>query len=85
MWSGNEITVQAIGYSIRISQRMIEARSMSGTTEIPGLKSIEGWLDESPSFELIGKSIELELEDGRRWKCFIQSGDGNLVNRGGIN
>jgi hypothetical protein len=32
----------------------------------------------------IGEPIELELEGGRRWECFIQSSDGNLLNRGGI-
>jgi hypothetical protein len=35
-------------------------------------------------FNLIGEPIELELRDGRRWLCFVQSTDGTLVNRGGF-
>jgi hypothetical protein len=63
---------------------MIEARTMGGTSEIPGLKSINGWLVGKVPFALVGESIELELEDGRRWECFIQSSNGNLVNRGDL-
>jgi hypothetical protein len=84
IWLGDKIVMTSVKYSIRISQRMIEARTMGGTSEIPGLKSIDGWLTGSVPFQLVGESIELEFEDGRRWKCFIQSSDGNLMNRGGI-
>ncbi len=33
---------------------------------------------------LIGENIELELRDGRRWLCSIQSSHGSLKNVGGI-
>jgi hypothetical protein len=84
IWNGGVVALANVLYSIRVSQRMIEARTMGGSSEIPGLKSIQGWIRGNVPFNLIGESIELELEDGRRWECFIQSSNGNLVNRGGI-
>ena len=82
VWLGGEVVLTEVPYSIRITQRMIEARTMGGGSEIPGLKSINGWIQNDVPFALIGEPIELELEDGRRWQCFIQSSDGNLINRG---
>jgi hypothetical protein len=32
---------------------------------------------------LIGEDVELELQDGRRWACIIQSSHGSLKNVGG--
>jgi hypothetical protein len=84
VWFGGKAVISEVRYAIRITQRMIEARTMGGTSEIPGLKSINGWIQNDIPFALIGEPIELELEDGRRWQCFIQSSDGNLVNRGGL-
>ena len=84
IWKGGVLVRSGVGYSIRISQRMIEARTMGGSSEVPGLKSIDGWLTGDVPFQLIGEPIELEIEDGRRWECFIKSSDGNLLNQGGF-
>jgi hypothetical protein len=75
--------LEGVEYEITIWQEWIETRSHSGTGELAGLKVIEGSLSKAP-YKLIGESIELQLADNRRWKCFIQSSNGNLVNRGGI-
>lgn len=87
IWRNGEVVLDDVRYEITISQHMIDTSSNAGSREVPGLKHIEGQLG-SPVpfrlFRLIGEPIELELEDGRRWKCFIQSSFGNLVNSGGI-
>lgn len=78
------VVLDRVAYSLKVSQRMIEARTMGGSSEIPGLKSIQGWLSDDVPYALIGEPVVLVLEDGRRWDCFIQSSSGNLVNRGGL-
>jgi len=83
-----QIVISDIDYVFRITQRMIDASTLSGRREVPGMKSIDGWLHVTPGnhelFTLVGEPIELELRDGRRWLCFIQSSDGTMVNRGGL-
>ena len=72
-------------YVISHSHRMTPAPSMQNPgAQIRGLGSINGQISSLFPMSLIGKPIELELEDGRRWTCFIQSSDGTLVNSGGI-
>jgi hypothetical protein len=80
---GTEVVMSDVPYEITVSRRMIDAATMSGPGEVPGMKRIDGVLVAEIPSNLVGESIELELEDGRRWKCFIQSRDGNLVSRGG--
>ena len=64
--------------------------SLSGTVhgaaagDIAGAGYIGGRLLSSFRLWLIGESIELELQDGRRWACSIQSSHGSLQNDGGI-
>ena len=58
------------------------------TESIPsGLKDIRGRAEGLPFdqvAQLLGREITLELDDGRRWDCFVQSTSGNLAPRGGL-
>lgn len=45
---------------------------------------LEGVLMSDAPFELLRQPIELELEDGRRWHCYLQSTSGDLVDRDGL-
>jgi hypothetical protein len=76
--------MDSVSYAFMITQGWMEARSMSGSPEVKGMGHIEGNLLEPVPYRLIGEPIELVLQDGRRWHCFIQSTNGNLVNRGGL-
>jgi hypothetical protein len=84
IFRNGELALHPVDYEITISQEMIRVRSHQGDDQLPGLKRLEGTIYAPVPFSLVGEPIELELEDGRRWKCFIQSSRGNLVNMGGI-
>lgn len=54
---------------------------------IKGIGLIEGSLlgaDPNDLFDLLGKDLVLRLEEGRRWRCFLQSSIGRLENAGGF-
>jgi hypothetical protein len=48
------------------------------------LHGLRGALKSTFPMWLIGHDIELELEDGRRWRCALHSHDGVLMDRGGL-
>lgn len=50
----------------------------------PGVLRLEGVMMTDVPFALLRQPIELELEDGRRWMCRLQSTSGDLVDRGGF-
>ena len=84
IWHNGEIVVSPVRYWIDCSQTVHELQSLGGPrTELPGLGQIEGRLISPVPFSLYGADIELELQDGRRWKCFIQGTNNRLVNRDG--
>jgi hypothetical protein len=79
LWSGDRIVLGAVPYRIDISREI--------RAGVPGLWRIEGQIDgtfdelttlviDSPD------GLELELADGRRWGCVIQSNSGRLLNSG---
>jgi hypothetical protein len=70
-----EVVAEGVDYEITVSRE----------SDVPGVNSIEGRISPPFPLQLIGEPIELELKDGRRWRCIIQSDSGSLVNRGGIN
>lgn len=84
IWSKGEVVVEAVEYTISHSHTQLHYSTMTGAGSMRGTGAIDGQLHGRFSMKLIGEPVELELEDGRRWKCFIQSSDGNLMNMGGI-
>jgi hypothetical protein len=80
----NKRVFEAIPYALEISRTMFED---GDGKERPGLSRIAGSVDlrgHRVDSTLVGEPIELELEDGRRWQCFLRSNAGDLVNRGGL-
>jgi hypothetical protein len=76
LWSGGEAVLEDVPYSVTI------------TTRDSGMRHIDGSIDgefgvltalvmEDPPPKLV-----LELDDGRRWECYLSSNSGRLVNRG---
>lgn len=85
VWRHGELLLEPARYLIHISRRVITTQTMnSGESRIPGRKRMEGRLFAPIPHSLMDGDIELELEDGRRWKCALSSDDGSLVNRGGL-
>jgi hypothetical protein len=79
LWTGNRLILPRVPYRIDISR---ETRGGAS-----GLWRIEGQID--ASFEELTnlviespENLELELADGRRWGCVIQSNSGRLLNSG---
>ena len=72
-----------VTYQVETSQKMLDA----GRGElIPGLGRIEGMITDGDVdlFDLVTRNapVTLEMQDGRRWDCWVQSTNGTLVNRG---
>lgn len=62
---------------------LIECSRYAGASE----PLIDGQIliaDTRSRIELVGVTLELELQDGRRWLCAMQTSRGRLVNAGGI-
>ena len=80
-----ELVLSGVRYEI-----MLSSPDRADTTTLSGRSSVEGYSDLDgrilgsldPSLDLNGQDIELELENGRRWACFVNGS--RLVNRGGI-
>ena len=75
-----QVVAERVQYHVSLS------RTLHGAAEgdIAGAGHIGGRLLSSFRLWLIGESIELEMQDGRRWACSIQSSHGSLQNEGGI-
>jgi len=80
----NRAVGEPVRYELVITQKRIDTTTHTGHGEISGMKRVEGRISGPVPAALIGIPIHLELEDGRRWSCFIQSANGSLVNRGGF-
>jgi hypothetical protein len=80
------VLVQAIGYVVIVQQEVVDSSPVAGADEKPGLLSARGYLvhdhfNPDVAGALIGKDVDLELSDGRRWPCSIQDDEGALVGR----
>ena len=75
-----QVAADGVQYHVSLSRTMHGApgSDISGAGHIGGrlLSPFPAWL--------IGESIELEMQDGRRWACSIQSSHGSVKNVGGI-
>lgn len=80
------VLVQAVGYVVIVQQEIVDSPPGAGAEENPGLLSARGYLvhdhfNPDVAGALIGKDVDLELSDGRRWPCLIQDDEGALVGR----
>ena len=65
-------------YELRVYQELHQTRGES----VPGLKRIEGHVEGLDNFRLLGKTLTLELVDGRRLDFFISDSNGKIANSG---
>ncbi|HYN07795.1 MAG TPA: hypothetical protein VES67_10425 [Vicinamibacterales bacterium] len=80
------VLVQEVGYVVIIQQEIVDSSPVAGAEEKPGVLSARGYLvhdhfNPDVAGLLIGKDVDLELSDGRRWPCSVQDDEGSLVGR----
>ena len=85
VWRDGRLVVSLVRYSIARSHRVLTTRALGAQSLTPPRDTdrIEGQLLSLFPPHLVGQHVELELEDGRRWKCIVEGG-GTLLNSGGI-
>lgn len=76
-----EVLLAQVGYVIIVQEEVLDAPAG------PGRRSARGYLvhdhfNPNVAAALVGKPVELELSDGRRWPCMIDDAEGSLVERG---
>ena len=77
------LVLEPARYTIQIFRKVILTQTMNaGESRIPGIPRMRGTLFAVIPYSLMEGDIELELEDGRRWKCALTSTDGSLASRG---
>lgn len=83
VWRDGEVVLEPARYTIQIFRKVILTQTMNaGESRIPGIPRMRGTLFAVIPYSLMEGDIELELEDGRRWKCALTSTDGSLASRG---
>jgi len=81
---GRKRIFDALPYTLEVSRTMFDD---GDGNERPGLSRIDGSVGlggQHVDASLVGEPIELQLEDGRRWQCFLRADTGELANRGGL-
>jgi len=81
-----QVLVPEVGYVVIVQQEVVDSSPAAGTEATPGALSARGYLihdhfNPDVAQALIGKAVELELRDGRRWPCVVQDDEGALVGR----
>ena len=73
---GNETVLQGVPYTITITTRGSGMRHIDGSVD-GDFETLTALMIEEPPPRLV-----LQLEDGRRWECYLANNSGRLVNRG---
>jgi hypothetical protein len=74
----------AVQYQLQIWQDFIDASSLEGRAELPGLKSIEGRISGLGGLGLVGEELTLSLEDGSYFDFFFTDLTGRIAAQGGF-
>ncbi len=64
-------------YVLAVYQEMHDTRS----GEVPGLKQVEGWVEEIDIFGLLTEPLTLHIDDGRQFDFFIYDANGSISAR----
>ena len=79
-----QVLVPEVGYVVIVQQEIVDSSPVADTETTPGVLSARGYLihdhfNPDVARALIGKAVELELSDGRRWPCLVQDDEGALA------
>jgi len=78
LWKGEEAVLHDVPYSVTVTTRDSGMRHIDGSID-GDFGTLTALMVEDPLPKLV-----LELDDGRRWECYLTSNSGRLVNRGGL-
>jgi len=76
LWDGSEAALRNVPYTVTITTRDSGMRHIDGNID-GDFSALTSLVMKEPAAKLI-----LELEDGRRWECYLTNNYGRLVNRG---
>jgi hypothetical protein len=85
VWRGDVCIMKTVPYRVVVSQDTHDIPSVRWTwVTRPRPRTVSGRIFASVSPAYVGSPVELELEDGSRWPCIIQSEDGQVVTTRGM-
>lgn len=76
IWDGEQAVLDDVPYSVTITTRDSGMRHIDGSID-GDFETLTTLMMAEPPPKLV-----LELDDGRRWDCYLASNNGRLVNRG---
>lgn len=76
LWNGADAVLQNVPYSVTVTVRDSGTRHIDGSID-GDFATLTTLIMQEPPPELI-----LQLQDGRRWECYLTNNQGRLVNRG---
>jgi hypothetical protein len=90
VWRGDACIMTNVPYRVIVSQEIQDVPS-AGTwpprwtwLKRARPRTVSGRIFASVSPSYVGLPVELELEDGSRWPCTVQSADGQVVTTRGM-
>lgn len=76
LWNGSDAVMREVPYSVTITTRDSGMRHIDGSID-GDFATLTALVMKEPLPELV-----LQLQDGRRWECYLTDNQGRLVNRG---
>jgi hypothetical protein len=74
--------IQTVNYNLIHYKEGLTANSFGGSSEVEGMRGIEGSLSGGQFFNLVGERLTLHLNDGRRLNFFFRHSNGLIVGDG---
>ena len=84
IWRDGRLALNAAGYTITYQVAEAQAFIDADTSTTPAFRHVSGRLHCSFPQWLVGREVQLELENGWWWRCRIESFDGVISDRGGL-
>jgi hypothetical protein len=76
LWAGGKAVAEGVRYRVAMSRKMpADLWRIEGQVDAPQQVLMQLMVD-APA------DLELELSDGQRWGCYLQSSNGRLLNSG---
>ena len=84
IWRDGRVALDAAGYTITYQVAEAPALMVAGPDPTLAFRHASGRLQCSFPQWLVGREVQLELQNGWWWRCRIESFDGVMSDRGGL-
>ncbi len=78
-----DVLVKKVSYVVIVQQEVLDDPTATGALSARGYL-VHDHFNPDVVASLVGKHVDLELSDGRRWPCLVQDSDGSLLGRDGF-